>query len=223
MINAVSLLKRKPGLTAAEFQRYWRHEHAGVIANLPGVQRYIQSHPLAENYEGREPVYDGIAELWARDSQAFRDIAASDAYLAVQKDEENFLDRTAIALVLTDERIIKEGPVAADGVKCIRFMSRRSGMPVEEFQAYWHDEYGPLLAALPSLDRYVQYHARLGGYTHGRQPRYDGFDVTWFASNGALCNAKDSTIYEQNRNGQKDFLAVDDCPQILCREYRFIG
>ncbi|NIV18954.1 MAG: EthD family reductase, partial [Woeseiaceae bacterium] len=29
-----------------EFRNYWRNQHAGIIAKLPGVQRYVQSHPL---------------------------------------------------------------------------------------------------------------------------------------------------------------------------------
>ncbi|MEE8495924.1 MAG: EthD domain-containing protein [Xanthomonadales bacterium] len=223
MINAVTLLWRKPGMSVDAFQRYWRHQHAEVIALLPGIQRYVQSHPIDDNYGAKEPVCDGFAELWAHDSQAFRDIAASDAYAAVQADEEKFLDRTAISLVLTDERIIKDSPVAVDGVKCIQPFIRKRDLSVEEFQSYWHDQYGPLTATLPLLDRYVQYHARLGGYTHGRQPSYDGFDVTWFDSIDAVRNAMNSAVCDRGRSAQKNFLTADDCPQILTREHVIIG
>jgi len=208
MINAFSLLKRKPGLTVDAFQEHWRTEHAELIRLLPGVRRYVQSHPLVEMYEDEEPVYDGVAELWGEDSQAFRDIAGSDAYAAVQIDEEKFLDRAATELVLTEEHIIKDGTVAADGVKCINLFKRNSDMAVEDFQKHWREIVGPQIAALPSLDRYAQYAARLGGYAHGRQPAFDGFDVTWFGSDveaGAL-------------DSQSAFLAGDDCQRILTRE-----
>ncbi|MBI2994585.1 MAG: EthD family reductase [Gammaproteobacteria bacterium] len=223
MINAVTLLKRKPGLSVEEFQRYWRHEHAGVIARLPGVQRYVQSHPLDESYADREPLYDGFAELWARDSQAFRNIAASEAYAAVQADEEKFLDRKANALVLTDEYFIKRGTVAANAVKRIRFFSRRPDLPVEKFQAYWRDAYGPLMVTLPSLDRYAQYHARLGGYAHGRQPAYDGFDISWFESTEVLRGAMDSPVCARCHEDEKDFLANDGGPDLLAREFVMLG
>lgn len=223
MINAVTLLKRKPGLSVAEFQRYWRQQHADLIAELPAIERYVQSHPLDEEYQDNEPLYDGVAELRARDSQAFREIAASDAYAAVQADEERFLDCQAIALVLTEEHIIKDGKIATDGVKCIQFFNRERSLPVERFQSYWRDEYGPLLATLPSLDRYVQYHARLGGYAHGRQPICDGFDVTWFESVDALRFAMNSTIYDHCGKEQKHFLATDGCPRILAKEHVIIG
>lgn len=219
MINAVSLLRRKPGLSVAEFQRHWRNEHSEVIAHLPGIQRYVQSHPLDENYQNKEPVCDGIAELWANDSQAFRDIAASEAYTLVQADEEKFLDRTAVTLILTNEYVINDGPARANGVKCMQFFKRRQDMPVDEFQACWRDIHGPLLATLPLLDRYVQYPARLGGYAHGRQPAWDGFDVTWFDSVDSWRNAMNSTVYERVLGEQGHFLAADDSPQILTREH----
>jgi len=223
MINAISLLKRKPGLSVEAFQEHWRTGHAKLIALLPGVRRYVQSHPLPEMYEDGKPEYDGIAELWANDSQAFRDIGASDAYVAVQADEEKFLDRNAIALVLTDERVIKDGPVAADGVKRIQLFKRKRDMPVEEFQSHWRGEYGSDVSSLPSLDRYVQYHARLGAYARAREPAYDGFDITWFQSANALRLAMNSEVNDRVLSGQSNFLATDDCRQILTRELVIIG
>jgi uncharacterized protein (TIGR02118 family) len=223
MINAVNLLKRRQDLSGEEFQQYWRSRHADVIAKLPGVQRYVQSHPLLEIYEEGDPPYDGIAELWADDSQAFRVIGASDAYVAVQADEENFLDRGAIVLVLTDEYVIKDGSVGKDGVKCIRLFKRREDMAVEEFQSHWRQQYAPTIATLPSLDRYVQYQARAGGYAKGREPAYDGIDITWFGSVNDLQGALDSAEFERARSDERNFLAAAPCPQIIARERVIIG
>lgn len=161
--------------------------------------------------------------MWAADSQAFRDIAASDAYAAVQADEQKFLEPAAIALVLTDEYVIKDGPATATGVKCIRLLSRRSDLTVEAFRSHWLDGYGPLIAGLPLLERYVQYHARPGAYGRGRQPAYDGFDVTWFGSMAALRAAIDSGNYDHARRQQGNFLAVGKCPQVLAREYLIVA
>jgi len=219
MINAITLLWRKPGMSIDAFQRYWRNEHAGVITRLPGFQRYVQSHPLDENYQVKEPICDGIAELWANDSQVFRDIAVSEAYSLVQVDEEKFLDRAANTLVLTVEHVIREGPVAVDGVKCIQFFNRRKQMHVDLFQTHWRDVHGPLMATLPLLTRYAQYHVRPGAYKHGRQPVCDGFDVTWFDSKNNFYQAMGSAINDRVRLQQEKFLSADDCPQILTREH----
>ena len=46
MRSAITLLKRKPGLSTDDFQAYWRTKHAAVIGTLPGIERYTQSHPI---------------------------------------------------------------------------------------------------------------------------------------------------------------------------------
>ena len=218
MINAITLLKRRPDLSLEEFRNYWRNQHAGVIAKLPAVQRYVQSHPLDD-----ESPYDGFAELWANDSQAFRDIGSSDAYVDVQADEENFLDREANVLVLTDEQIVIDGDAGDEAVKCIRFFKRDPDMSVDDFQSYWREQHAPLVSALPALRRYVHYPARAGGYAKGRQPAYDGFDMAWFDSLEALREAMSSIAYQQLGDDQHNFLAAGDCPQIVAREFLFIG
>lgn len=223
MINAINLLKRRQDLSGEEFQQYWRSRHADVIAKLPGVERYVQSHPLLDIYEAADPPYDGIAELWANDSQAFRVIGGSEAYAAVQADEENFLDRGAIVLVLTDEYVIKDGSVGEHGVKCIRLFKRRADMAVEEFQSHWRQGYGPAIAALPSLLRYVHYQARAGGYAKGREPAYDGIDVTWFGSVDDLQKAFDSAEFQVAHGDESNFLAAGDTAQIIARERLIIA
>ena len=223
MINAISLLERRPDLPVAAFQRHWRENHAALIARLPGVQRYVQSHPIQEEYQDGAPVCDGIAELWARDSQAFRDIRVSPAYAAVQADEERFLNRARIALVLTQAHPIKEGPVTGNGVKCIRLLKRKAGMPVDVFQQFWRDRHGPRIAALPALGRYVQYHARRGGYSGGREPAYDGFDITWFESAARFRLAMTSASSDRALDLERDFLESGQCAQILAREHVVIA
>ncbi len=222
MINAITLLKRRPDLSVEQFQEYWRLRHADVIARLPGVERYAQSHPLPATYRDGDPIYDGIAELWARNSQAFRDIGVSEAYKEVQADESHFLDRKSIALVLTDEHLIKDGPATDTAVKWIRFFNRKEGMTVEDFQSYWRDTHGALMAALPALVRYLQCHARAGAYAKGRQPAHDGVDMTWFASLDAWHSAMESAAYGRARADQANFLVPRDCPQVIAREYLLI-
>ena len=222
MITAITLLRRKSGLTTNEFQSYWKTAHAAVIGTLPGIDRYTQSHPLADQPDDAEPAWDGIAELWAKDSQAFRDIGGSDAYRTVLQDEENFLDRDATALVLTDALPRRDGR-GASGVKYVRFLKRRAGITPGAFQAYWGDTYGRLVEALPGLGRYVQYHARLGGYKGGREPAYDGFDATWFGGADDLRKALDSPPAVTMRAAEAAFLAPGDPPGIATREFLLIG
>lgn len=223
MITAITLLRRKPGLSTDDFQAHWRTKHAAVIETLPGIERYTQSHPIREQVGQSIPPWDGVAELWARDSQAFRDIGASQAYGVVQRDEENFLDRSATALVLTEALLRRDGGSATDGVKYIRFFKRRADLSPEAFQAYWRDVYGPLAEALPGLTRYVQYRARLAGYRPGREPVYDGFDVGWFAGVDRLRAALVSTAAAAAHGAAAAFLVEGEPVGLATRELSLIG
>ena len=78
-----------------ELQTYWRETHGPIAARLHGVRRYIQNHVLPELYEGYHlPTYDGAAELWFDDLEAFRKMVVSPENAAASKDEKNFIDHT---------------------------------------------------------------------------------------------------------------------------------
>ena len=65
--------------------------------------------------------------------------------------------------------------------KVVALLKRKPGMPVEEFQSYWRDRHGPLVAAQARIRRHVQSHALLQGYNKG-ELLFDGIDETWFES-----------------------------------------
>ena len=63
--KVVALVKRKPGLTAEQFQGEWRRGVGPQVADLPGVRRYVQDHCRLGIYRaGKEPAFDGMASLW---------------------------------------------------------------------------------------------------------------------------------------------------------------
>ena len=92
MVKALTFLKRKAGMSVAEFQEYWRTRHREVVIQLPGVRRYVQSHVLPAAYAKSEPVHDGIAEVWADDTDALRAMTGSPEHTRVQADEAQFID-----------------------------------------------------------------------------------------------------------------------------------
>ena len=70
-------------------------------------------------------------------------------------------------------------------VKAVSFFKRKSGMPVEEFQAYWLRDHPAVVVRLPGVRRYVQSHTLLAGYRKG-EPIYDGIAELWFEDTKAL-------------------------------------
>ena len=221
MLKAITLIKRKNSLPLREFQDYWLHDHAQVISRLPGVIRYVQNHPLPDHSQHGDLLFDGVAELWGENTDAFRNMASAAAYADVLTDEETFLDRKSLKLIMTSETVVSEGPVPTGSIKLIECYQRKRGMTVDEFQRYWLEHHGPLPAGLPGLRRYVQSPARPGGYGVDRGPAYDGFASSWFAGIDELRQAMDSKQYTDILDDLKNY--IDTREYLICREHVLIG
>jgi uncharacterized protein (TIGR02118 family) len=111
MIKIVALLKRRAGLTLAEFAEYYEHRHAPLFARSipPEVDRaithYVQNHAVALG--GREPAWDCVTEIGFRDLAGMRVWSrwyAGPQGVVLREDEENFMDTAARVVVVTDER-----------------------------------------------------------------------------------------------------------------------
>src|SRR5262245_32753091 len=149
MVKSVVFFKRKRGMTVEDFQRHWRTEHAALVRRLPGLRRYVQSHTRLAGYAKGEPVYDGIAEIWADDLAALRAMAAAAEYAPVKADEARFIDPARQGAIVTHEHVIKDGPAPPDGVKNVEFVTRRPDLSVEAFQRHWRQVHGPIAARIP--------------------------------------------------------------------------
>jgi len=223
LIKAITLIRRKSGLTAREFKEYWRDEHVKVIKRLPGIRRYVQNHPLPENYSSGTPVYDGVAELWGEDTRTFKAMAASEAYQQVQTDEEKFIDRKTLELILTSETVLKDETLRPGGIKFLEFLQRRRGMTVENFQHYWLTRHGPLVSKLSLLRRYVQSPARPGGYSADYAPAFDALSSMWFDAREDFQLTMESGPYATIIADRINFLRNEDISNLICEEQVIIG
>ena len=74
MLKFVFCVRRRPGLSREEFQKYWLEQHGPLVrhyAHTLRARRYVQSHTLdtplnaaAQLPRGTQPPYDGITEMW---------------------------------------------------------------------------------------------------------------------------------------------------------------
>ncbi|MGE0485448.1 MAG: EthD domain-containing protein [Gammaproteobacteria bacterium] len=206
MIKLVSVIQRREGLDVAAFQDHWLNVHGPLVSRLPGLRRYVQSHTLASAYAKLVPAADGIAELWFDDTAALRALHGTPALTAVERDESEFIDPTRHLRLFIDEHLVKDGPIPAGGVKNIELVRRRPGMPVADFQRYWREVHGPLGAAIPTVERYVQNHARASSYREGSEPPLDGLALTWFADTAAMRASAASPEYALTRADEDNFL-----------------
>lgn len=223
MVKVLTFLKRKPGMAVDEFQRYWLTRHPAVVMRLPGVRRYVQSHTLDRTYARGEPAWDGIAEVWADDTEALRAMTRGPAHAALQADEEQFIDRATMGLIVTEEHVLAGGAVSPEAVKAVEFLARRPGTSVDDFQGHWRERHGPLLTAIPGLRRCVLSSTRRSAYTAGRAPAWDGVTLMWFDSPDALRAAAGSSAYADAVADRAHFLAPGAPPFIVTREHVIAG
>jgi len=108
-VKGVFLVKRKPGLSVAEFQEYWRTKHAPLVPRTPHLLRYVQCHVLPETYESETPpAFDGVAELWWPDAAKFKESWASPELQVEQlNDAKNFVDgKGSMSFLAEENRVI---------------------------------------------------------------------------------------------------------------------
>jgi uncharacterized protein (TIGR02118 family) len=121
VIKLVYCLRRKEGMSLAEFQRYWREVHGPLVhknAEALRVRRYVQVHALDDPINqalGRqrgnavEP-FDGVAELWWDSLEDFLAASRTDegrrAARELLEDEKNFIDLERSAIFLARENPI---------------------------------------------------------------------------------------------------------------------
>lgn len=101
-VALVVCIKRRSGLSAQEFARYWREIHAPLIRQCAGFNRYLVSY-TQYHLAGRDSAvakmfgvcgeYDGIAVLEFGSLETMQQAFADPAYLdEVRPDEPNFVD-----------------------------------------------------------------------------------------------------------------------------------
>jgi len=219
MVKLMSFFKRKQGMSVDAFQAYWRTKHAEVVVKLPGIRRYVQSHTLLSGYRKGEPVYDGVAEVWVDDTQVMRTQAGTPEYAAVRADEPNFMDVSSMGSIITEEHVIKDGEIPLNAVKNMEFVTHKPDMPIEAFQKHWRDIHGPLGAAIPVVQRYVQSHTRLAVYKAGKTPVYDGIAITWFDDTQAMRTSATLAEYETTRADEANFIDGTKLPFIITTEH----
>jgi uncharacterized protein (TIGR02118 family) len=120
VVKLVYVIRRREGLSAEEFRRYWLEIHAPKVINVAKdirARRYVQSHtldtPLNQAFadsRGLSPFYDGITEVWWDSLDELTAAASSPegatAFKMLLEDEQQFIDLTRSTIFMTEEHEI---------------------------------------------------------------------------------------------------------------------
>lgn len=107
MVRLTCLLRRKQGLTPAEFHAHWREVHGPLIARSAAgrhVVRYEQHPRPLDDYAGDDdPGYDGVTVQWFESMDAYRAHMAEPDFPDIWTDIEQFLDTDRLHFVVTED------------------------------------------------------------------------------------------------------------------------
>ena len=117
MIKLIMCLKRNPKLSRAEFQNYWKNNHAPLFmknAHIMRTKKYVQSHtitsPLNDGMRasrGMIDAFDGVAEVWFESESELMEAMGSEEMAklgsVLMEDEEKFIDHSASCAFIVTE------------------------------------------------------------------------------------------------------------------------
>ena len=108
--KVVRLIKRKPGMTLAEFKEYWLNEHIkledGIVREKGRVKKIVATFSTGRiRPPGATPPFDGMVELYF---DRIDDFGKDDPSImeALRKDEANFIDLSETPVNLTTEEYV---------------------------------------------------------------------------------------------------------------------
>ena len=121
MIDVVLCIRRRADIDEAEFHRYWREDHAKLVASyapLLGATSYTQHHTLTTGLESfvQDPrgcpsdVYDGIAVIGFESLEDMAAKGAEPAALAAAEemaaDEARFIDHAGSRIFFAERLVV---------------------------------------------------------------------------------------------------------------------
>lgn len=223
MIHQLIFAAPKPGMSEAEFQRYWLEVHAVRYASkIPQIRRYQIDTRVPFGADTDEPMWGGVAEIWlANDKDQLESLQTKEFLEGARLDEPRWAAFWRTVVLDTDTHTIVDGAAPAGdsgGVKLIRLVKRREGLPLAEFRRRSLGEQADLVRALPGLRRYTQGHTRDGAYGIG-EAVLDAAYQLWFDDAEALAAAITSEAFERAEQNLRSLVEPRYLHELVVREH----
>ena len=108
MVKRFVILRKKLDMSTQEFWNYWETVHGKLIAEIPGLLKYIQYHVSSETTDETNAPIDGIAELWFESEAAQKQAYQTEEYKAVVADEPNLFEMNShfVHPVMTKKTVV---------------------------------------------------------------------------------------------------------------------
>lgn len=237
MIKLIYCIRRKPGLSLAEFQQHWLEHHSDLVKRVKIVRRYVQLHTLADD-PIREAMaqagasgldtFDGVAVLWLDSLDVLRAAIDRDPAVAAALDDEKFfIDGSRSTACIADEHVVVE-PAPPGNVVLVECLRRRSDIDRPTFSERWihHQHIGKRAhSELGLLMGYIQNHTLVGdagrapGVGNAEEP-FDGIVHAFFHSIATFKALVGHPLaYQESFNDEKNFIDHSRSVDLLTRRH----
>jgi uncharacterized protein (TIGR02118 family) len=105
-VKGMFLIKRKPGMTLADFRDYWLGTHGQIALKTPGLRRYVQCHTTDTVYHYCEPRWDGVAHVWFDDATAAANALSGDEFSRMMAEDTPKFAGLVQSLFVTEHILI---------------------------------------------------------------------------------------------------------------------
>ena len=228
MLKVAWLVRLSQQSDRDEAVRAWNEEHAALIRDVPGLERYTHNQTLAiaegPGAGSDAPVIDGIACTWWADDAALQDGLRSNAWQAVLEHGREIFEPgfpLANRAVAVEERVMRIGPgtpwsgaeVPVAMCKHIGVLYFRPGMAREDASAHWTNVHGALALEIPEIRYYVQNHGvrpiGLDGGNGDGEFAFDGFSEAWFTDRDTFERSHESPAWYRLRDDSPNLFDVE--------------
>jgi len=106
MIARLTQWQPREGIGVRAALAAWER-HAGPVARVPGLRRYVQNHAVPAP-DGTEPPCAGVGEAWFDDATAARAALQSPEWAAVIEDAQSFVDLETVVAAWVEPRLVRD-------------------------------------------------------------------------------------------------------------------
>ncbi len=217
----------RPGMTEAEFQRYWVEVHAVKFASkIPQIRKYLVDTCIPIPGENGAELWDGVAEIWlANEKEQIESLQSKEFLQGARIDEPTWAAFWCTVVLDTTAHVILPGPAESRDsslVKLLILAKRKEGLPLEVFRSKWLGAHAQKALELPGLRRYIQGHVRDNFYAVG-EAVLDCVEQLWFDSVDAVLAAQRSVQQDIVNRDYHLFSVERYVHKLLVREHWIIG
>jgi uncharacterized protein (TIGR02118 family) len=218
-MKLIRLVKRKPGLTPAQFKEHWLGPHAALqqraIAATPTL-RIAANIATGEAFGGAAAPFDGMIEAWFANEADARAAMTSPAMGPIREDVAKFIDTAASpAHQLCEEYLMSKKPGAAGEtkpsgqIKIIRTVYRRKDLTPRQFKDYWLNNHSKLEDRVIRESPVTRIVATFAVPEPGTEPGFDGMVELYFNSADDIRAMFAGPIPAMMRKDEENFVQMD--------------